>query len=526
MTDKNSNRSLDLFASVAKLAVVFSIVGGVSLVSADAAAKKRVGSKIASVATDAKSSGPEGVPEKPLKISELGEKLSERVQKILHSSGFKNGELGVWIGTKSDIGFETYFSQNGDKSFIPASLSKIVTMGAVFHTLHPGYKYKTFLLGESSPREGVLKGPIYLKGGGDPSFVSENMWFLVNELTRAGVTRVDGDVIVDDSRFDTIRFGEDRQSVRVDRAYDAPIGAMSMNWNSATVYIRPGDKPGDKLKVFADVMSPYLKVKNETRTVAVGRGKNLSVERVNEAGFDGDVIVVSGSMAADQPEAIYYKSISRPDVWAGHNLIEFLKQRGVSVGGKVRSGVAPKTAVVLATEESKPFSAVVADMAKWSNNYVAEMLVKNLSAEAGDTPGTMAGGLSRVQQWLENIGLKKGEYEFINAAGFTRENRLTPVQLGRILEAVRGDFTLFPEYLTALPIAGVDGTLKNRMKKSSAERWVRAKTGLLNGVVGLAGFAGRPNGVVVTFAFIYNGAGREDRARALFDQLASSLVEE
>jgi D-alanyl-D-alanine carboxypeptidase/D-alanyl-D-alanine-endopeptidase (penicillin-binding protein 4) len=138
----------------------------------------------------------------------------------------------------------------------------------------------------------------------------------------------------------------------------------------------------------------------------------------------------------------------------------------------------------------------------------------------------MSAGLTRVRAFLEQHGLKKGEYEFINAAGFTRENHFTPMQLGRYLEAVRGDFTSFPEYLVALPIAGVDGTLRSRMKASSAERWVRAKTGLLNGVVGLAGYAGRPNGVIITFAFIYNGGGREDRARALFDRMAAGLAED
>jgi serine-type D-Ala-D-Ala carboxypeptidase/endopeptidase (penicillin-binding protein 4) len=103
---------------------------------------------------------------------------------------------------------------------------------------------------------------------------------------------------------------------------------------------------------------------------------------------------------------------------------------------------------------------------------------------------------------------------------------MTPAQIGRFLERVHADFSMFPEFLSSMPIGEVDGTLRSRMRGSAAERWVRAKTGLLTGVVGLAGYAGRSDGSIVTFAFIYNGSGREDRARALFDRMSALLVEE
>ncbi|MCM2280406.1 MAG: D-alanyl-D-alanine carboxypeptidase/D-alanyl-D-alanine-endopeptidase, partial [Bdellovibrionaceae bacterium] len=198
----------------------------------------------------------------------------------------------------------------------------------------------------------------------------------------------------------------------------------------------------------------------------------------------------------------------------------------ITVQGKVKRGSAPSQAAVLATYESKPLALIVADMAKFSNNYVAEMLVKNLAAENGVVPATMPAGMAQLEKYLTDVGFKKGEYAFINASGLSRENRMSPAQLGRLLEAMREDFTSYPEFLTSLPIGGVDGTLKSRMKNTGAERWVRAKTGLLNGVVGLAGYAGRSNGTVRTFAFIYNGGGREDQARALFDRMAAALAED
>lgn len=461
-------------------------------------------------------------------LADFEAKLGTRLKKDIERSGLKAADFGIWVGARTERTGEidSYFALNADKLFIPASTSKLVTLAAVLHVLKPGFKFKTTLVSDAKVEDGVLKGSLFLKGAGDPAFVSENMWFLVNELTRSSITQVEGDVVVDDTRFDSVRWGEDRQDERVDRAFDAPLGAMSMNWNSVSVYIRPGAKVGEKLQVFADVASPYLKVINEAKTVAVGRGKTVEVERRGEKGFNGDVIVVRGSMAMGLPELVVYKNITQPDAWSAHCLVEFLKQRGITVKGKIRSASAPKDASVLAFAESKPLSFIAADMSKWSNNYVADMLVKGLAAESGETPATTATGMEYLLKYLDGAGLKRGEYQFQNAAGFTRKNKMTARQLGRVLERVRADFLIYPEFLQALPIAGVDGTLRNRMKGTVAEHWVRAKTGLLNGVASLSGYAGRDGGQILAFTFFYNGGGALDKARATLDQMAAHLVED
>jgi len=453
--------------------------------------------------------------------------IRKRINRLISSSGFKPNTLGIWVGDVTEHGREVVFELNSSQSFIPASLSKLVTAAAVLDRLHPSYRYKTELLSEANVTEsGILKGNLYLRGGGDPSFVSENMWFLVNELTRTGIKKIEGDIVVDDGRFDRIRIDEDRESVRVDRAYDAPVGAMSMNWNSVNVYVRPGNKAGEPARVFLDPQTPYLKLINQAKTSGAKGARSISVERISEKGFTGDVIRVSGSIPEKSSEIVSYKNISQPDLWSGHNLAVFLRQREMSFAGQVRTGVAPASAQLLAVYESKPLAAIVADMSKFSNNYVAEMLIKNLAAEAGQRPASMSEGMKAISSYLDRVGLKKGEYSFVNAAGFSRQNKMRPAQIGLVLEQMRSNFSSYPEFLTSLPIGGVDGTLKSRMKNSPAERWVRAKTGLLNGVIGLAGYAGRKDGLVKTFVFVYNGSGREDQARLLFDRLAAALVED
>lgn len=500
---------------------------------ADAASRK--GAKKSTVTTKplavsrTASTAPTEVADTP-----LGEEIKGLVS-AAEKSGLRSSELGLWVASVGSGPDHLVFEHNSEKSFIPASLSKIPTGAATLSLLPSAHKFKTTfamdraaLLPNQTVAGGVLKGALYFIGGGDPSFVSENLWFLVNELSRTGVKTIEGDLIVDDSLFDSIRYDGDRQEQRVDRAYDAPIGALSFNWNSITTWVRPGVVSGEQANVTLDVNSPFLELKNKVKTN--GKSNGVSVERLrSDDATKGEVVVASGTIGSGQPEKAYYKSIREPALVAGNAAIVFLKQRGIEVKGAVRLGKAPDGVTTVASVESKPIQAVVADMLKWSNNYVAEMLVKNLAANAepAERPATMATGLKRVREWIEQrAGLKAGEYEFVNAAGLTRVNRFSPKQMGQMLLTVQHDFRVFPEFLAALPIGGTDGTLRSRMKNgTNSGGSIRAKTGLLDGVVGLAGFTGNIDGEIHSFVFIFNGPpSREAAARALFDRIADRLA--
>ncbi len=450
--------------------------------------------------------------------------LNQRLIDILKKSGVPASEVGMWVGLQTDQGVDTILNLSSEKSMVPASLSKLITLGAVLKTLGPTFKFQTQLVTSAKIQDQVLKGDLILKGGGDPSFVSEDMWALVNDFTRNQITQIDGDILVDDSRFDKVRFGDDRESTRVDRAYDAPVGAMSMNWNSVNVYVRPGKKSGDPAQVFADPASSYIRVENQASTG--GKAKSIVVERISRSDFRGDVIRVSGKIPEASDEIVIYKSVTQPEIWSGYHLLEFLKQRGIKVKGQIKIGTASKDAKILANRDSKEVARIVADMAKFSNNYVAEMLAKNLAAESGETPATMKTAIAIINKFMKEIGAGGESLRFINASGFTRENKISPLELGKYLQIMQSDFAIFPEYVSALPIAGLDGTLKKRMKNLPHFGWVRAKTGLLNGTVGLAGFVGMDHGHSAVFAFIYNGgSGAEEKARNLFDKIAEELAQ-
>lgn len=167
---------------------------------------------------------------------------------------------------------------------------------------------------------------------------------------------------------------------------------------------------------------------------------------------------------------------------------------------------------------------MVADMNKFSNNYVAEMLTKLLAIQKG-AQGSISAGMKVIVKSSSERGPSAAEFELYNPSGLTRENSFSASSLHKLLESVRKDFRLFPEFISSLPIAGVDGTLKKRLSGENGTRWVRGKTGLLTGVTSLAGYAGRPNGEVLTFVMIYNGPQDGAKVRNTFDGLLLKLIE-
>lgn len=440
---------------------------------------------------------------------------------MVKKSKFKGDGLVVVAGYDS----QQFFADiNSDKKLIPASITKLVTAAAVLHHFPPGSKFKTGIWTDGKIDNNVLKGNLYLKGGGDPSFVSENLWYLVNIFIRNRISKIEGKIIVDDSLFDRVRFDPSREDIRVDRAYDAPTGAMSFNWNSVNIFVRPGAKAGETAAVFADPENEYIKLVSTVVTGSKGGSHSVIVDRSDDPKGPGDLLRVSGKIPAENKELVIYKNITKPDIWSGYNLKSFLSQRGVEVTGAVEAGVVPTSARMLAEAEGKEIQEIITDMNKFSNNYVAEMLTKAVGA-IYELPGSIPKGMIYLNSYMKSLGIEEAQYQLKNPSGLTRENKITGNAMWKLLFEMQKQFRVQSEFLSSLPIAGIDGTLKNRMKGTPAEGMVRAKTGSLTGVVSMAGYAGRKDGSAIPFVFIYNGSADESEVRAFFDKMAIALVE-
>ena len=435
-------------------------------------------------------------------------KLDEKnaVLQVLKKHNINPSEVSIEIRNDTDI----VDSLNAKALKTPASVTKLLTTYTVLQKLPLGFKFKTQLFYDGTN--------LYLKGGGDPSFVSEKMWYLVNAFTRTQITSVK-DIIVDDTLFDQVRFDESRESKRVDRAYDSPVGAMSFNWNAVNIFVKPSEV-GQKAHVFVDPESDAYVLVNQTNTV-----NSVKKELVVSISNEDRKITVSGDVSKNAEEKAVFKAVSEPDMWSGIQLKAFLKQRNITSTGTIRRGQVPQLVRLVATSESKNLSEVLSDMNKFSNNFVAEMLTKTIAAQEVQQNASLKKGVEIIRSELKKLGLTNKDFEVDNPSGLTRENLLSAYALNEVLMAMKNNFTTFSTVVESLPIAGIDGTLKKRMKNSAAEGWVRAKTGYIDGVVSLAGYAGRKNGDVLTFAFLYNGRRDETIVREAFDQIVISLLQ-
>ena len=424
------------------------------------------------------------------------------------------------------------YQLNGEKSYTPASLMKLITAYGALKIIPRGKVFETRLMSAAQVHKGELQGDLYLVGEGDPTFVSESMWALVNNFKRSGISKVKGNIIVDDSFFDGK--GEEKR-IPSSRAYDAPMSAMSFNWNTVNVYVRPSQVAHSPL-VFADPQNDFIKVVNKARTVS-GKGSGIVVERFEFHSREGykNEIRVTGSIGVNESEKVIYRGVTRPSLWSGYNLKSFLAREGIRVSGFVRKGVTQSEARELAHWESEPLTFSITKMMKFSNNYIAKMLLRHIGIISGATfvevPSTSKQshrtmGLMALRSMLSDLGLKN--VNMVDGSGLSHQNKVSALEINKLLSLIFSDFLIFPEFASSLPIGGIDGTLQKRFPSEVAE--LRAKTGLLTGVIGLAGYIGPKKGSLFnetkSFVFIYNGSSKEmTKAKDLADKMIFKILD-
>jgi D-alanyl-D-alanine carboxypeptidase/D-alanyl-D-alanine-endopeptidase (penicillin-binding protein 4) len=397
---------------------------------------------------------------------------------------------------------DVLFERNADVPMVPASNMKVVTGVAALSLLGPDHRFTTTVSTDGSLRGSSLAGDLYVSGTGDPSFVSEEMWKLVEELRLHGVERVDGDIVLDVSYFDeasttspTVANGQ--------RAYHARTGALSLNFNSVAVHVFPGLESGDPARVEVSPKTDFVRIRNRATTGSARQSLTLKVERTFEDGRN--ILSVSGRIPAGALRRVFYRNLEDPAVHFGTAMAEFMATAGIEHAGAVRLGSRPADAAVLLVHRSKPLSLVIRDLNKFSNNFVAEQLVKILAAEVLGPPGTTAGGRRVLEDFLAAAGADSGTYRVVDGSGFSTENRLSPRSIARAVRHALSDFEISYEYAASLSVSGTDGTLEDRMGYPGLEGAVRAKTGLLDSVTAIAGILRTLAGEDLLFSIITNG---------------------
>jgi serine-type D-Ala-D-Ala carboxypeptidase/endopeptidase (penicillin-binding protein 4) len=450
------------------------------------------------------------------------EALSRRLSFILSDSAIKNMKTGVEVYSLSEQ--ELLFSKDSRQVMTPASAVKLFTGYAALSTLGADFRYLTTVYAKGLFNDGVLSGDLYMQGGGDPSLVSERVHLLAEQFLRSGIKRVRGNLYVDASIFDDVLIDPKRIDTSTDRAYNASISGLSFNYNTTSVYFRPGDKEGAEAQVFISPDTGYIGLSNKGRTGKVNSRYGLIASRVpaNEV----DRVLVQGLIPLRFPEQVSYFNVTHPDIYAGYALKHYLNMLGVRVDGKILRGKVPSGVRKVAVIESIPLTEIVTLMNKFSNNFIADTLVKTMGYHFKGAPGTMDKGLEVMREEATKIGINNEGFKLVSGSGLTRENMLSAHHFIKMINTAYLRFDILPELLTSLPIAGLDGTLRSRLKDTAAHGSLRAKTGTINGVASLSGVVQSRGGELLAFTIILEDKGPgAQQFRSVQNRIAQALSE-
>ncbi|MCC3764653.1 D-alanyl-D-alanine carboxypeptidase/D-alanyl-D-alanine-endopeptidase [Glycomyces sp. TRM65418] len=425
--------------------------------------------------------------------------LVSAIDAILTDKRLTDSQIGVTVAD-ADTG-EVLYDRNGAKRAVPASNDKLTTTAAALEALGGDFTYSTEVLGDR-PTDGVVSGDLYLRGAGDPTVLESDYDRMAEDLAALGVSMIDGDLVADDTAFDTVRSGTEWGWSDLQYTYAAEVSALTVasgddyHAGSVRVFIKPGAAQGDPARISLSPATDYVEIVN---TATTGTSTNVTVDRDPH----DNVIRVSGTVAAGGGGTYATRSVIEPTRLAADVFADSLEEAGITVTGDLRFGeAAPQGGELLASHESMPLSELIGVVLKPSNASVAEALFKTLGYQATGK-GTFASGKAAVYAAIESYGVDTGPIRQVDGSGISRHNLFTTGMLTDLLVGVK-DAAWFDTWYDSLPIACKDGTLGGRMCGTPAADNVRAKTGSMTSVSALSGYVTDADGRELVFSVVAN----------------------
>lgn len=449
--------------------------------------------------------------------------LRATIDSLADSPEFHNSYWGILI-VDPEHG-DTLYSRNAGKLFLPASNMKIVTSSVALEQLGPDYTYHTTLVARGPVRDSILTGDLGVIGRGDPT-ISDHMWVdamiplhaLADSLAARGIKHITGRLVAAGNAFPGPVLGYGWSWDDLESSYSAGIDELLFNEGFSEIRVHGGDHPGDSARIETRPARAFPALRTSVVTIAppactgdsamtspcpmmpnpFARRRELSVVKDT---LRGDV-TVSGSVAAG--DSVNLEVTHRdPDLAYLAALTEALRDRGISVDSAPTTAIDTSTAGdTLAVLTSKPLRDILPALLKPSQNQIAEVLLRTIGLERGGA-GTADSGRKVVERQLAAWGVPPSTYVIRDGSGLSRYDYLAPEAIVHILDVDRRspNFQLFYD---ALPIAGVDGTIKTRMRGTAAENNVHAKTGSVSNARSLSGYVRTADGRTLIFSILAN----------------------
>ena len=474
------------------------------------------------------------------KRAAASQRFAAHADSLLGTNPVSKGEWGLLIVDSANG--EILYEKNASSYFVPASNMKLLTTALALDKLGLNYRFRTTVETEGvlSPA-GLLTGNLILVGRGDPNLSNRKFPFetkeefdgppdrvlaeLADQIAARGVKEISGDVVGDDSYFPRERYPDGWEIDDMVWEYGAAISAIVVGDNTVTLMLTPGGKSGEPASAFVEPATPDFTVKNEVFTSAAKEKADLRLTREPGA----QTVVVTGTLPARSAPHKLVLAIEEPAQHAASLLAQLLVDRGVRLTGKIRALHDPDfreaTRTVLAEHLSLPLGDTIKLVNKISQNLHSEVLLRTAARQQGRwaTPEEL---LKFPEEFYARAGIAEDDVTQTDGSGLSRHDMVTPRALVALLQFAQKQ-PWFADYYASLPIAGVDGTLNERMKNSVITGRIHAKTGSVSHVRTLSGYADTPGGHRLIFSFLSNNqGGKNHEAYDALDALCEAMLEE
>mgnify|MGYP000061767705 CR=1 FL=1 len=424
--------------------------------------------------------------------AQANDALPRAVLQQLKNAGIPPGNVAVLV---QEAGARRASLQhNADAVMNPASVMKLLTTYAALDILGPAYTWQTSAHSITPVVDGVLQGDLYLKGSGDPRLSFEQFWLLLRQLRAHGLREIQGNLVLDRSAF-----ALNGQSSPFDeqplRPYNVRPDALLLNWKSVRLQLSVAE---ERLQIQAEPHPSNLYLISQVTLTEGECGDWKSRLRADVSAHpDRFHLVITGSYPKSCGEQRWHLGVLEHPQYIYGVFRQLWEELGGSIKGGLSEGQVPPSASLLGNIESPPASELIRDINKFSNNVMARQLYLTLGQ------GSHAGAQLAVQSWLTRKSLRFPELVLENGSGLSRSERLSAQSLAALLNSA-WQSPLMPEFIASLPISGVDGTLKKRLRENGTLGQGHLKTGTLEGVKTIAGYVRDRKGRWQIVVFLIN----------------------
>jgi len=468
----------------------------------------------------------------PVSFREINkEELSTRIETIFNDTLFSHAHWGVLIQSLKNG--RTIYERNADRMFMPASNEKIPTSAATLIKLGSDFTFQTIIGNSGYRSDSTIYGDLIIIGDGDPTLSDRiyekpttvfELW--ADSILSFGVNVIDGNIIGDDNKYDDSHLGYGWTFMGLDYWPSAEISALQLNENYIDLQFIPPLTKIDTLQIVPDLESEYYKIIDETEIVDTGK-TDLNIS----SNFGQNNIVIKGKVLQGSKKFERSPTITNPTKFYATVLKEVLERKGIKILGHPKDcddidnySDSIRIRDTLLVHHSPPMKEMLKVLMKRSQNLYAETMIRILGYKKSGI-GSFKEGKKVVEEVLLQFGIEKDTYAFMDGSGLSRYNFISPNQVVKILKGMRNS-PYWDVWYDIQPIAGIDGTLRKRMKGTKAEGNVRAKTGTISNVRGLSGYVSTSEGEEIVFSFLVNGHLQATRETELITDKVLELIAE